>query len=67
MLEGSGAYTFANNLRLRVQVNNVLNNKRVWPSGYSYLFITPQKTVDGVSYFYPQATRNAVVMVELAR
>ena len=37
------------------------------PSGYSYLFITQQKTVDGISYYYPQATRNAVVMVEFAR
>ena len=65
-LEGSGAYTFANNLRLRVQVNNILN-KRVWPSGYSYLFITPQKNIDGISYYFPQATRNATVMVEYAR
>ena len=54
-------------LRVRLQVNNVLNNKRIWPSGYSYLFLTPQKTVDGISYYYPQATRNAVVMVEYTR
>jgi iron complex outermembrane recepter protein len=66
-LDPSAAYTFANSLRLCVQVNNVLNNKRIWPSGYSYLFITPQKTVDGISYYYPQATRNAVVMVEVTR
>ena len=66
-LEANAAYTFANALRLRVQVNNVLNNKRVWPSGYSYLFLTPQKTVDGISYYYPQATRTAVVMVDYVK
>ncbi|MEK6263150.1 MAG: TonB-dependent receptor, partial [Planctomycetota bacterium] len=66
-LETSAAFDITRHARLRVQVNNVLNNKRVWPSGYSYLFITPQKTVDGISYYYPQATRNATVMVEVRR
>ena len=66
-LETSAAYSFAHGIRVRLQVNNALNNKRVWPSGYSYLFLTPQKTVDGISYYYPQATRNAVVMVEFTR
>jgi iron complex outermembrane receptor protein len=66
-LETNAAYSFAHGMRVRLQVNNALNNKRVWPSGYSYLFLTPQKTVDGISYYYPQATRNAVVMVEFTR
>ena len=42
----------ANYRWIRLQVNNVLNRKRVFPSGYA---------VDGVSYLYPQATRNAVL------
>jgi hypothetical protein len=54
-------------MSLRLQVNNLLNNKRVFPSGYSYLFLTPQRTIEGVSYYYPQATRNAVVMVDFKR
>ena len=66
-LDANAAYALPSGLRLRLQVNNVLNNKRIWPSGYSFLFLTPAKTVDGVAYYYPQATRNAVVMVEFAR
>ena len=66
-LDANAAFEISRNARLRVQVNNLLNNDRVWPSGYSYLFITPQKTVDGIPYYYPQATRNATVMVEVTR
>ncbi len=51
--------------RLVVQVNNVFNRKRVFPSGYSYRFFTPDGTIDGISYFYPQATRNAVVSLRV--
>ena len=66
-VEANAAVAIARNARLRVQVNNVLDNRRVFPSGYSYLFLTPQRTVDGVAYYYPQATRNAMVMVEWSR
>jgi iron complex outermembrane recepter protein len=58
LLEATAAYNLRPDLRLRLQVNNVLNNDRIWPSGYAF---------DGVPYYYPQATRNAVVMVEYAR
>jgi iron complex outermembrane receptor protein len=55
--------------RLNVQVNNVLNNKRVYPSGYSYLFMNRDNngvdSISGVPYFYPQATRNVVVMLDV--
>ena len=47
--------------RLMLQVNNVFDNRRVFPSGYSYEFFTPAGTLDGISYFYPQATRNVVL------
>jgi len=66
-LEANGAFALARNVNLRVQVNNLTNNKRVFPSGYSYLFLTPAKTIEGISYYYPQATRNAVVMVDFRR
>lgn len=55
--------------RLTIQVNNALDNKRVYPSGYSYLYITREKSgaesISGIPYFYPQATRNAVVMLDV--
>jgi iron complex outermembrane receptor protein len=57
----------AHNARVRLQVNNVTNNKRVFASGYSYLYLTPQRTIEGVSYYFPQATRNAMVTVEWKR
>ena len=66
-LEANGAFAISHDLSIRVQVNNLLNNKRVFPSGYSYLFLTPQRTIEGVSYYYPQATRNASVMVDFRR
>jgi iron complex outermembrane receptor protein len=37
-----------------LQINNLLNRKRVFPSGY---------VVDGVAYYYPLASRNAVLTV----
>lgn len=58
VLEANAAYDLRPDLRLRLQVNNVLNNDRVWPNGYAF---------DGVPYYYPQATRNAVLMLEYAR
>jgi iron complex outermembrane receptor protein len=66
-LEANAAVAVAHNMTVRLQVNNVLNDKRVFPSGYSYLFLTPQQTIDGISYYYPQATRNAMVMVDFRR
>jgi Outer membrane receptor for ferrienterochelin and colicins len=66
-IDAGAAIGLSRNVRLRVHVNNVLNDKHVFPSGYSYLFLTPSKTIEGISYYYPQATRNAVVTVEWRR
>jgi iron complex outermembrane receptor protein len=66
-LEANSSLALSHDVSLRVQVNNVLNNKRVFPSGYSYLFLTPARTIDGTAYYYPQATRNATVMVDFRR
>ncbi|MEA2342909.1 MAG: iron complex outerrane recepter protein [Thermoanaerobaculia bacterium] len=65
--EANGAIAIGHDMSLRIQINNLLNNKRVFPSGYSYLFLTPQRTIEGISYYYPQATRNASVMVDFRR
>ena len=46
----------ANYRWIRLQVNNLLNRKRIFPSGYVF---------DGISYFYPLATRNAVLTLRM--
>lgn len=55
--------------RLRVTGTNLTNVKRVWPSGYSYVFATRSpsgtETLGGQGYFYPQATRGVVVALDL--
>jgi hypothetical protein len=53
------------NARVRLQVNNLLNNRRVYPSGYSYLFMNVAGSVDGIRYYYPQATRHAMLTVDV--
>jgi iron complex outermembrane receptor protein len=55
--------------RLRVHVVNLLDDRRVWPSGYSYAFLT--RRADGaeslgvVPYYYPQATRSVFVTADV--
>jgi iron complex outermembrane receptor protein len=66
-IDASAAIRLSRDTTLRVQINNVLNDKRIFPSGYSYLFLTPEKTIGGIAYYYPQATRNAAVMVDFRR
>jgi iron complex outermembrane receptor protein len=55
--------------RLRVQVNNLLDGRRHWPSGYSYLFITRDEagaeSSQGVPYYYPLATRSVFVSLDV--
>ncbi len=55
--------------RLKVQVNNVLDNRRLWPRGYSYLYASRDaagaETLGGIPYFYPLATRSAYVSLDM--
>ncbi len=55
--------------RLKVQVNNVLDNRRLWPRGYSYLYAdrdaAGNETLAGTPYYYPLATRSAYVSLDL--
>ncbi|MGA7993206.1 MAG: hypothetical protein WCC53_17395, partial [Thermoanaerobaculia bacterium] len=55
--------------RLKVQVNNVLDNRKLWPRGYSYLYANRDaagaETLKGVPYYYPLATRSAYVSLDL--
>jgi iron complex outermembrane receptor protein len=56
--------------RLKVQVNNVLDNRKLWPRGYSYLYANRDaagaETLAGIPYHYPLATRSAYVSLDLA-
>lgn len=54
--------------RIRVQAVNVTDGRRIWPSGYSYLYFVRDAGTDtlaGTSYYYPQATRSLYATLEL--
>jgi iron complex outermembrane receptor protein len=55
--------------RLRVQATNLLNSRRLWPAGYSYLFYTRDAAgadgLSGTSYYYPQATRSVFATLDV--
>lgn len=50
--------------RISLQVNNLFDNDSLRPSGYSYLYFTGEDLAS-TAYYYPQATRHAVVLVDL--
>jgi iron complex outermembrane receptor protein len=55
--------------RLKLQVNNVLDNRKIFQGGYSYLYATRDaagaESLAGLPYYYPQATRSAYVSLDL--
>jgi outer membrane receptor protein involved in Fe transport len=54
--------------RVRVQATNLLGERRIWPSGYSYVFFVRdggRDTLTGTSYYYPQATRSIYATLEV--
>jgi iron complex outermembrane receptor protein len=57
--------------RLSVRVLNVFDNRRIWPSGYSYQYFNEDGAGGlqpaGISYFYPQATRSVFVSLDFGR
>jgi iron complex outermembrane recepter protein len=67
IIDGGAGYDLTPQVRLSLQINNLTNRRRVFPSGYSYLFMnrsTEGDVISGIPYYYPQATRNATVMVD---
>ena len=56
--------------RLRVQATNLLDNHRMFPGGYSYQYFTMDGAgalePAGLRYYYPLATRNVVVALEMS-
>jgi len=63
VLDANASYALTNQIRVSLQVNNALNNDEIRPSGYSYLYFTGEE-LGGTAYYYPHATRNAVVLVD---
>lgn len=59
----------AGNPRITLFVNNIFNNLDQYPSGYSYQFLIQNsqggQTLDGIPFYYPLATRNAVLSLEI--
>ncbi|MGB5341639.1 MAG: TonB-dependent receptor plug domain-containing protein [Thermoanaerobaculia bacterium] len=64
-----GRWWASANPRITLFINNLFDNDDQYPSGYSYQFINQsgsgQQTLDGIPYYYPLATRNAVLTLEL--
>jgi iron complex outermembrane receptor protein len=53
---------------LTLRINNLLDEDRAWPSGYSYPYFVRDAAGDrleGTPYFYPLAPRHAVASLEL--
>jgi len=54
-IDANAAYALTRALRLSLQINNLLNNERIYPNGY---------VIDGLPYYFPQATRNFTLMLD---
>jgi len=54
--------------RLRLHGTNLLDSRRQWPGGYSYLYFTRDaagaESLSGTAYYYPQATRSLFVTLD---
>jgi iron complex outermembrane receptor protein len=66
---GLGRWWSATQPKITLFVNNLFDNQDQYPSGYSYQFINRNSsgidTLDGIPFYYPLATRNVVVSLEL--
>ena len=64
VLDANASYAVTDWARVSLQVNNVLDDDSIRPSGYSWLYFTGEE-LSGIAYYYPHATRNAVVLLDL--
>ena len=66
--DANASIALGRTVRLSLQANNILDNDEIFPSGYSYLFMNRDATgahnVSGTPYYFPQATRNFVLMLD---
>ncbi len=64
-----GRWWSAAHPRITLFVNNLLDSDEQYPSGYSYQFINRdgagRDSLDGIPFYYPLATRYAVISLEL--
>lgn len=55
--------------RLRVTADNLLNDRKLWPSGYSYLYATEDGrggyVYSGTPYYYPLASRSVTMTLDV--
>lgn len=63
VVDANVSYAVAPWARVTLQVNNLLDADRLYPSGYSYLYDAGDVQT-GTAYYYPQAGRNAVVLMD---
>lgn len=63
LVDARVSYAVTSWARVTLQVNNLLDADRVYPSGYSYRFFSDDVKT-GTAYYYPQAGRNAVVLMD---
>jgi len=62
-VDAKASYAVTPWARVSLHVNNLFDADRIYPSGYSYLYYTGD-VLSGIPYYYPQAGRNAVMMVD---
>jgi iron complex outermembrane receptor protein len=65
-IDAKASYGVTPSVRVSLQVNNLTNENRVYASGYSYRYLSAGVPT-GTSYFFPQATRNVVVLMDVTR
>jgi iron complex outermembrane receptor protein len=63
LVDARVSYAVTSWARVTLQVNNLLDANRVYPSGYSYRYFSGDVNT-GTAYYYPQAGRNAVVLMD---
>ncbi len=63
LVDGKASYAVTPSVRVSLNVNNLFDADRIYPSGYSYLYYTGD-VLSGTAYYYPQAGRNAVVLLD---
>jgi iron complex outermembrane recepter protein len=63
LADANVSYAITPQVRVTLQVNNLFDADRVYPSGYSYRYFAGD-VATGDAYYYPQATRNAVVLLD---
>jgi iron complex outermembrane receptor protein len=64
LADANVSYAVTPQVRVSLQVNNLFDADRVYPSGYTYRYFSGD-VATGDAYYYPQATRNAVVLVDI--